>query len=88
MVALSAATVFALVAAALFGATVLTATARVGTVATTMALAVGALSWVTESPRNPFDLGDHTMALGIGGLVAATLCSLAGQALLDPGTHR
>jgi len=87
-VAISAAAIFALVAASLFGATVLTAAARVGTVLSAMALAVVALVWMTASPRNPLGLGDHSMALCVGAAVAAGLCVRAGQVLLEPGTHR
>ena len=88
LVALSAATIFAFVAAALFGATVLTAAARIGSVFVAMATAVTALAWVTATPRNPFGLGDQTVALGIGGLVAVGLCLRARLVLLDPETHR
>lgn len=88
LVAASAAAIFALVAAALFGATVLTSAARAGSVVAAMAVAVVALGWVANSPRNPFGLGDHAVALGIGGAVAAVLCVRAGLVLLDPGTHR
>ena len=87
-VASSAAAVFALVAAALFGATVLTAAARIGSVMAAMALAVVALAWVTAGSQNPFGLGDHTVSLGVGGLVAAGLCLRARLVLLDPETHR
>jgi hypothetical protein len=88
LVAVSAALIFALVAAALFGATVLTSAARVGSVVAAMAAAVSALGWVAASPGNPFGLGDHAVALCVGAIVAAALCVRAGLLLLDPATHR
>jgi hypothetical protein len=88
LVAGSAAAVFATVAAALFGTTVLTGAGRTGRVAAVTALAVAALAWVTVTPRNPLGLGDHTVSLCVGGLVAFSLGLQARLVLLDPATHR
>jgi glycosyltransferase involved in cell wall biosynthesis len=82
--ALVASSVFALVASALYGTTVLTGGARAGVVLVAMAVAVLALAQVTTTHVAPLGIADHVAALVIGVCAAGFLCARAGRTLVDP----
>jgi hypothetical protein len=86
--ALIAATVFSLVASALYGTTVLTAGARSGGVIAAMAGASAGLAAAVVLPGGLLGLPDHVVALGVGGATAAVLCAHATRALVDPASLR
>ena len=86
--ALTAATVFGLVASALYGTTVLTAGSRTGGVIAAMAGAVAGLAMAVFVSGGLLGLPDHLVALGVGGAAAAVLCVNAGRALVDPASLR
>jgi glycosyltransferase involved in cell wall biosynthesis len=87
-VGLSAASVFGLLAMALYGATVLTAASHSLTVLLVTAAAVVLLGWVAFATHNPLGVEDHKAALLVGTAVAAALCLGAGRVLSDPASHR
>lgn len=86
--ALTASSVFALVASVLYGTTVLTGAARVGVVLGVMAVAVAALAEVTATDLAPLGVADHVAALVVGVAAAGFLCVRAGRALVDPVSLR
>jgi hypothetical protein len=83
-----AATVFALVASALYATTVLTAGGRTGSVLAATAAAVVALAVAVFVPGGLVGLPDHLVALGVGVATATVLCMRAGRALVDPVSLR
>jgi glycosyltransferase involved in cell wall biosynthesis len=86
--ALVAATVFGLVASALYGTTVLSAGARTGSVIAAMAVAAAGLAAAVFLPGGLLGLPDHVVALAVGGAAAAVLCADATRALVDPASLR
>jgi hypothetical protein len=86
--ALVAATVFGLVASALYGTTVLSAGSRSGRVIRAMAVSVAGLAAAVFRSGGLLGLPDHVVALGVGGAAAAVLCVNAGRALVDPASLR